>query len=80
MVYFPTKIPTWVNFGWPRLENADIFYGLMECLMDIRDILGLFVTFSVHLVHFFRFWYHVQKKSGNTDALKHLIRATQEES
>jgi hypothetical protein len=45
-----------------RLENVHIFYGHLEHLMDICDILWLFGTFCVHLVHFFRFWYHVPRK------------------
>jgi hypothetical protein len=35
--------------------------------MDIWDILLPFGTFCIHLVHFFRLWYHVPKKSGNPD-------------
>jgi hypothetical protein len=30
--------------------------------MDIWDILLPFGTFCVHLVHFFRFWYHLPRK------------------
>jgi hypothetical protein len=45
-----------------RLEIVDIFYGHLEYVTDIWDILWSFGTCSVHLVHFFRFWYHVPRK------------------
>jgi hypothetical protein len=34
------------------LENVDIFYGPLEYLTDIWDILSLLGTLCVHLVHF----------------------------
>jgi hypothetical protein len=55
---FQTKNPDLGKF-WegPRSENVEIFYAHLEYFTDIRDILGPFGTFCVHLVHFFRFWY-----------------------
>jgi hypothetical protein len=61
---FKPKIPIWVNFGGPyigKLENGDIFYGHEEYLMEI---------FYNHLVHFFRFWYHVPTKKNLATLLK----------
>jgi hypothetical protein len=46
------------------LENVYIFYGHLHYLGDILDILWPFGTFCIHLVHFFRFWYHVPRKIG----------------
>jgi hypothetical protein len=59
---FKPKIPIWVNFGGPWIEKCWNIYGHWEYLMDIRGILWPFVTFFVHLVHFYRFWYHVPRK------------------
>jgi hypothetical protein len=50
------------KFQGLRLENVDIFYGRLEYFMDIWDILSLFGTLCVHLVHFFRFGYHAPRK------------------
>jgi hypothetical protein len=51
---FEPKIPIWVNFVGPRLENVYIFYIFyLEYLRDIWDILWQVDTFCVHLVHFF---------------------------
>jgi hypothetical protein len=47
-----------------KYENVDIFYGHWEYLTGIWDLLWPFVTFCVHLVHFFRFWYHVPTKKN----------------
>jgi hypothetical protein len=56
------------KFQGLRLENVDTFYGHLEYFMDIWDILSPFVTFCVHLVHFFSFGImrimH-KEKSGN---------------
>jgi hypothetical protein len=46
------KIPIWENFGWPRLDNADIFYGHLEYFTDIWDILWPFDTFFPFLVSY----------------------------
>jgi hypothetical protein len=63
MVSFQTKNP---NLGkclraLPRLENVDILYGHLQYSTNTWDSLGPFGTFCVHLVHFFRFWYHAPK-------------------
>jgi hypothetical protein len=42
--------------------------------MDIWDILFPFGTFCVHLVHYFRFWYHAPKKSGDHGAWPVLFK------
>jgi hypothetical protein len=47
------------------LENVDIFYGHLECFMDIWDIVGPFGTLRVHLVHVSCFGVMHQEKSGN---------------
>jgi hypothetical protein len=44
------------------VENVYIFYGHLEYFMEIWDILRQFCTFCIHLVHFFRVWYHVPRK------------------
>jgi hypothetical protein len=44
------------------LENVDILKAHWEELMGLWDILWPFLTFCVHLIHFFRFWYHVPRK------------------
>jgi hypothetical protein len=31
------KIPIWVNFGWPKMENVDIFYDHSEYFTEIWD-------------------------------------------
>jgi hypothetical protein len=56
------------NFQGLRLENVDIFYGHLEYLMDIWDILHM----TIHLVHFVFIWYIFssfgimhQEKAGN---------------
>jgi hypothetical protein len=56
---FKPKIPILEGL-W--LENAYIFYGHLEYFMEIWDILRPSGTFCAHLVHFFRFWYHVPRK------------------
>jgi hypothetical protein len=60
MVYFQNQK---YQFGYIleglRLENVNIFYGNLEYFIDIWDILRPFGIFCVHLVHLFRFWYHV---------------------
>jgi hypothetical protein len=63
----------------PKFENIDIFYRHFEYLTDIWDILWPFGTFRVHLVHFFRFWYHVPTKiwqpcAKRPKALKPLVQ------
>jgi hypothetical protein len=45
---------------WKMLIH--IFYGHFEYFTDIWDILRPFGTICVHLVHFFRFWYHASRK------------------
>jgi hypothetical protein len=37
-IYRP-KIPIWVNFGGFRLENVGIFWGILNILKHIWDIL-----------------------------------------
>jgi hypothetical protein len=32
---FKPKLPIWVNFGGPQIENVDIFYGHLEYFKDI---------------------------------------------
>jgi hypothetical protein len=74
MVSFQTKNPNLVKF-WRaihRLENVDIFYGLMGYFTDIWDILLTFGIFFDHLVYFVFSWYifsgfgiMYQEKSGN---------------
>jgi hypothetical protein len=59
---FKPKIPIWKKFKGLKLENVDTFYGRLEYFMGIWDILRPFGTFCVHLVHFFRFWYHAARK------------------
>jgi hypothetical protein len=49
----------------PRLENVDIFYGHLEYLTDVWDILSSFGTFCVHLVHFSGLGNIYREKSGN---------------
>jgi hypothetical protein len=39
------------------MENVGIFYGHLEYLIEIRDILWPFAAFCVDLVHFSGFWY-----------------------
>jgi hypothetical protein len=65
MVSIQTKIPVWVNFGGPLWENSDIFYDYLEHLRTFGILFNNFFTFYVQLVHLFRFWYHVPRKSGN---------------
>jgi hypothetical protein len=64
MVCFQTKTPNLGKFYLEglRLDNVYIFYGHLEYFMEIWDILWPFGIFCIHLVHFFRFWYHVQRK------------------
>jgi hypothetical protein len=53
-----------------RLENVDIFYGHLEYVSDIWDILRPFGIACVHLVQFFQFGYLViglVNKSGNPE-------------
>jgi hypothetical protein len=77
---FKPKIPIWANFGGPYIDWKMLVY-----FMVIRDIswpfsicygnlvmLWSFGTFCVHLVHFFPFWDHAPKKSGNP-ALRQLL-------
>jgi hypothetical protein len=66
MVCFQTKNTNLGKF-WRaiRLENVYIFHGHLEYFMDIGDILWLFGTFWVHLVHFSGFSIMYQEKSGN---------------
>jgi hypothetical protein len=59
---FKPKIPFWVNFGGSRLEKGNMCYGHLENFMDIWEILWPFGKVCFHLVHFFRFWYHVPRK------------------
>jgi hypothetical protein len=59
MVSFQTKNPNLGKF-WMALDAEMLTY-----FTDIWDILRPFGTFCVHLVHFFRFWYRVPRKSGN---------------
>jgi hypothetical protein len=50
------------------LENVDKFYGHLEYVLFGH--LGYFMTIGYILCSFgtfFRFWYHVSKKSGNLD-------------
>jgi hypothetical protein len=52
--YFQTKNPNLGKF-WgtiPRLENVDIFYGHLEYLMAIGNILRTFGILYDHLVYF----------------------------
>jgi hypothetical protein len=44
------------------MESVDIFYGPLVCLTAIWYILWPFGIFWVRLVHFFLFWYAVQRK------------------
>jgi hypothetical protein len=64
MVCFQTKNTNWGKF-WRALDwkmFTYIFYGHLEYFTDIGDIVWLFGTFCVYLVHFFRFWFHVPRK------------------
>jgi hypothetical protein len=45
-----------------RLKNIDVFYSHLEYFMYIRVIVSPFGTFSVHLVPFSGFGYHVPRK------------------
>jgi hypothetical protein len=42
-----------------KLENVHLSCGHLEYFTEILEILWLFGTFCVRLVHFFWFWYHV---------------------
>jgi hypothetical protein len=41
-----------------RSKMVDVFYDHLEYFTHIWDILWPIGTFCVHLVYFFRFWYH----------------------
>jgi hypothetical protein len=60
--WFIFKQKIWANLGRLRWENVDIFYDRLEYFMYIRDVLGPFETFCVHLVNFSPFWYHVPRQ------------------
>jgi hypothetical protein len=55
MVSFQTKNPN-LSKG-PHLDGK-----MLKYFMAIWNILRLFGIFYDHLVHFFRFWYHVPRK------------------
>jgi hypothetical protein len=59
IVYFQTFKKIGLILEGLRLENADIILWLFGIFQHH------FGTFYVHLVHFFCFWYHGPKKSGN---------------
>jgi hypothetical protein len=50
------------NLGkfWSALDWKMLIYFMAIC--NIREIIRPFGSFCVHLVHFFRFWYHVPRK------------------
>jgi hypothetical protein len=60
--FFQTQNPNLGKFcralDWKML----IYLWPFGIFTDIWDILWPFGTFCVHLVHFFRFWYHVPRK------------------
>jgi hypothetical protein len=63
MVYFQIKNHNLGNL-WRSLDWKMLMYLMaFGKFTDICDILGPFGTFYVHLVHFFRFWYHVPRKN-----------------
>jgi hypothetical protein len=64
MVSFQTKNPNLGQF-WGALVWKMLLYFMAIC--NISQTLEIFNdhmygTFCVHLVHFFRFWYHVPRK------------------
>jgi hypothetical protein len=63
MVYFQTK---YIILGkileGLRSENVDKFYAHWEYFRDIWNIIWPLVTFCVHLVNYFPFWYYVPRK------------------
>jgi hypothetical protein len=60
IVIFKPKIPIWVNFGGPRLENIlwpfRIFYGHLGYLCNHRVLHFVLIWKKI------RFWYHVPRK------------------
>jgi hypothetical protein len=58
---FKPKIPVWVNFGVPYIDWKMFIYLMVIWTFGIFYD-HLVCTFCSHLVHFFRFWYHVGTK------------------
>jgi hypothetical protein len=65
---FKPKSPIWAKFKGPQIGKC-LFYGHLDYITDIGDILWPFGTFCIHLVRFSGVGIMNREKSGNPDVV-----------